>query len=213
VYGVHADNPPRLTEDAPVRACARHFYARHKAQTELVVREALAGRGIESYVFRPVGIVGPHAAGGTVSGLPAWGPGVLARALRGAARLGLRPWLVAPPVSLQFVHEDDVAQAVALAVSGAGTPGIYNLAGDGVVDGTEALRLLGLRAAPLPPALVKDAFKALVALPAPVPATHWPALVTEPILVDPSRARTQLGWRPRFDTVGALRSTREALGW
>lgn len=213
VYGVHADNPPRLTEDAPIRASARHFYARHKAQTELVVRDALAGSDIETYLFRPVGIVGPHAAGATVSRLPGWAPGVLARGLRAGARLGLRPWLPAPPVPLQFVHEDDVAQALALAVSGAGSPGIYNLASEDVLDGAGTLRLLGLRAAPLPAGVVKKAFKALVALPAPVPATHWPALVTEPILLDCSPARTQLGWRPRYDSADALRSTRDALGW
>src|SRR5947209_2564593 len=126
VYGVHADNPRRIPETNPIRAEARHFYARHKAQTEIVVQEALAGSQTQAYVFRPCGIVGPHAAGGTMSGLPSWAPGALAAGLRLLSSAGLRPWLPAPPVDLQFVHEDDVAQAVVLAVTGAGPPGVYN---------------------------------------------------------------------------------------
>lgn len=213
VYGVHADTPQPLDESAPIRACSRHFYARHKAQTEVVVRRALAGSPTEAYVFRPCGIVGPHAAGATMSRLPGWAPGALASGCRLLAGVGLRPWLPAPPVALQCVHEDDVAQALALAVSGAGAPGVYNLAGDGVLDGAEAWRLVGLRPLPLPRTLVRAALKTMVALPAPVPALHWPALITAPILLDAHKARRELGWRPRFDSAGALSATRTALGW
>jgi nucleoside-diphosphate-sugar epimerase len=213
VYGVHANTPQPLDESAPIRACSRHFYARHKAQTEVVVRRALAGSPTEAYVFRPCGIVGPHAAGATMSRLPDWAPGALAGAGRLLAGLGLRPWVPAPPVALQAVHEDDVAQALALAVGGAGMPGVYNLAGDGVLDGAQAWRLVGLRPLPLPRAFVKAALKTMVALPAPVPAAHWPALITEPILLDTRKARRELGWRPRFDSAGALEATRAALGW
>lgn len=213
VYGTRGGQPQPLTETAPIQASQRHFYARHKAQSEVIVRDALAGSQTEAYLFRPCAIVGPHAAGATMSGLAPQAPAALARALRVAARVGLRPWLPAPPVALQFVHEDDVAQALMLAICGEGSGGVYNLGGAGVLDGAQALRLLGLRPLPVPRALVKRALTGIVALPALVPALHWPDLVTEPILLDCARARTDLGWRPRLDSAGALRATRAGLGW
>ena len=122
------------------------------------------------------------------------------------ARLGLRPWLPALPVPLQFVHEDDVAQALALAVTGTGPPGVYNLAGAGVIDGSDAWELLGLRRLPVPGAVVQAALKGLLALPAVVPALHWPGLITEPILIDPGQhrrrlERTQIDLHPGHGTV------------
>ncbi len=213
VYGLRSDNPQPLTEEAEIRASARHFYSRHKAQCELLVGEALAGTDTAAYLFRPCAIIGPHAAGAIMSGLPARAPAQIAGALRGLARLGLRPMLPAPPVPLQFVHEEDVAQALELAILGAGEPGAYNLAADGVVGGHEALELLGIRPLPVPRMAVDGALRAIVASPLVVPAVAWPALVTEPILIDSGKAKRELGWRPRYSSRDALRATREGLGW
>jgi nucleoside-diphosphate-sugar epimerase len=213
VYGLRSDNPQPLTEGDDVRASARHFYSRHKAQCELLVRDAVAGSDTEAYLFRPIAIVGPHAAGAAVGGLPSWAPGRLAAGLRLMASLGLRPWMPTPPVPLQFVHEDDVAQAIELAVLGEGNPGVYNLAGDGVVVGPEVARLLGLRPAPLPRVVVEAALRAVAAVPPVLPFLSWSALITEPVLVDTTKAREQLGWRPAWDSRGALQATREGLGW
>jgi nucleoside-diphosphate-sugar epimerase len=148
-----------------------------------------------------------------MSGLPAAAPGSIAQALRGLARAGLRPALPAPPVPLQFVHEDDVAQAIELAVLGAGDPGAYNLAGEGVVGGHEALELLGIRPLPMPRMVVDGALRAIAASPLVIPALSWPALVTEPILIDTAKARRVLGWRPQWSSRDALRNTRQGLGW
>lgn len=213
VYGLRSDNPQPLTEDNDIRASARHFYSRHKAQCELILQDAVAGSDTAAYVFRPCGIVGPHAAGATLSGLPPWAPERLAAALRLLARLGVRPWMPTPPVPMQFVHEDDVAQAIELAVRGAGEPGVYNLAGDGVVVGPEVARLLGLRAAPLPRVVVDGALRAIAAAPPVLPFLSWAALVTEPVLVDTTKAHEEFGWRPAWDSRGALEATREGLGW
>ncbi len=213
VYGLHPDNPQPLVEADAIRASARHFYARHKAQGELLVAETLRDTGTAAYVLRPCAVVGPHAAGGLVSHLPGWARGRLAGSLRMLAAAGLRPWLPAPPVPLQFVHEDDVAQAIELAALGAGPPGTYNLAGEGAVTGAEALSLLGVRALPIPRPLVAAGLRAVAALPPIVPAVTWPALVSEPLLIDSDRARRELGWAPQRDSRSALRSTREALGW
>src|SRR5206468_2285655 len=107
-----------------------------------------------------------------------------------------------------------VAQAVELAVHGAGRPGVYNLAGAGSLDGPQVLKTLGLRTLPVPSAVVGASLDTLLAVVPPViPGLAWPDLVSAPILLDTERARETLGWRPNHSSEQALRSTRDALEW
>src|SRR5206468_9544367 len=129
------------------------------------------------------------------------------------ARLGLRPVLAPPPVPLQYVHEDDVAQAIELAVVGQGAPGVYNLAGEGALGGAESLRLLGLHTLPVPSGLVGASLRAIRLVPQVIPALGWPELVSGSLLIDTAKAREELGWRPRWSSADALRATREGLGY
>jgi nucleoside-diphosphate-sugar epimerase len=213
VYGRGGTESDPLREDAPMHAPARLFYARHKSQAELMLGQVLAGTGTDAFIFRPCGIAGPNAAGQLARRLPQVARTSLRRAARLAAAARLRPALPAPPVPLQFVHEDDVAQALVIAVQGKAPPGTYNLAGDGAVSGAEALRLLGLRPLPLPAPAVASALGALGRIPLLVPALGWPELVREPMLLDASKALRELGWQPRFTTRRTLRATRKAIGW
>jgi nucleoside-diphosphate-sugar epimerase len=160
-------------------------------------------------MFRPCAVVGPHALGAAGARLP----GPVKEAARLVARAGLRPLLVAPAVPLQYVHEDDVAQAIELAVEGRGSPGVYNLAGDGELGAAESLRLLGLRRLPVPGALVGASLRALRLLPPLVPAVGWPELVAGSLLVDSAKACRELGWRPRWTSAEALEATRRGLGY
>ena len=213
VYGFRPDNPQPLTEEHAMRASSRHFYSRHKSQAELLVKEALDDTDTDAYIFRPCAVVGPHAAGGAFSALPGTVVRAGMAALRGLARVGLRPAFPAPPVALQFVHEDDVAQAVERAALGDAPAGIYNLAGDGAVDGDDALRLMGIRVLPLPRAVVHAGFRLLSNVPPFLPALAWQEAATEPLMMDTAKARDELGWRPRFSSRAALESTRAQLGW
>jgi nucleoside-diphosphate-sugar epimerase len=213
VYGFHADNPWPVDEDCPIRASGHHFYGRHKAQTELLVRDALADGRTSAYVVRPCAIVGPHAAGGALSPVPGAAVRLARAGIVAAARAGLRPLAPAPPVPLQFVHEDDVAQALVRAAVGQGSPGTYNLAGEGVVDGSDVLRLLGVRELHMPRAAVHAAFRAAAAVPPLLPALGWSELGTQPLILSTEKARSKLGWRPRYASGEALADTRRALGW
>lgn len=212
VYG-GSERPQPLSENAPIRAPSRLFYARHKAQAELVVGERLADSLTEAFVFRPCAIVGPHAAGVLARRLPDGlrrGMQTLARA---TAALGLRPALPPPAVPLQFVHEDDVAQALAIAIHGDSAGGVYNLAGDGALSGAQTLQVLGIRALPVPRFAVNLSLDALAKVPPLVPASGWPELIHAPIMLDTRRAHRELGWRPRFSSEQALHATRMAIGW
>lgn len=211
-YGIRGDNPQPLTDSDAVRPTPRHFYASHKSEVEPQLRALLAGAGIETYVLRPCGIVGPHAAGAALDPVPHGVTAVARRVLRAAARLGLRPVVVAPAVPTQFVHAEDVAQAVVLSIHGDGPAGEYNLAGEDVVEGEDVPRLLGMRTLPLPRAVRRPAMRATAALQGTYPVFAWPLTFAEPVLVDTSKARAQLGWRPRYSSRAALEATRPALG-
>ncbi len=213
VYGRGGTQSEPLDEDAEMQAPARLFYARHKTQAELMVHDIVDGTDTDLFVFRPCGIIGPHTAGELGRRLPVPARQFARRVARIAGGARLRPALPAPPVPLQFVHEDDVAQALEIAVRGDGPPGTYNLAGPGVVSGGEALRQLGVRPWPIPRAAVAGALSVTAHLPPLPPAVGWPELIREPLILDTSKACEQLGWQPRFTTRRALRATRKAIGW
>src|SRR3954447_25301517 len=121
-YGFHEDNPQPLTEEWPVRPAAHLFYAREKAQIErALTAEAARFPDLDLYLLRPPIVLGPHAVGAKDL-LP--GPlAPLARlAATGLRRLPLPLPVPVPALPLQFVHEDDVGQALLLSIVGAGPP-------------------------------------------------------------------------------------------
>jgi len=127
VYGAWADNPVPLTEDAVLRPDVEFAYARQLASVEQMVdtwRTAGAGRSVT--VLRPAVAM---AANGT-SGL--------ARAL--AAGMGQRFGEEDAPA--QFLHLDDLASAVVLAVQRE-LDGVYNVAPDGFVPAESVRALAG----------------------------------------------------------------------
>jgi nucleoside-diphosphate-sugar epimerase len=213
VYGFGADRPPRVDETAPAERDARHFYVRHKVRVEqALVRRLKQARGLSWALFRPCAVVGPHAIGAAGHLVPE----PLARALGALVTVGgaagLRPPVPAPPVPLQFVHERDVGQAIFRAVMAPRADGVYNLAGEGMVEPAEIPRLLGLRTLPVPRAATRATVGAAARLPYLSPGLGWTQLLTHPLELDTTRAERQLGWEPEFTSAEALAATRRALG-
>jgi nucleoside-diphosphate-sugar epimerase len=206
-YGWHADNPERIGEDWPVRPAARLFYAREKAELEhLLEAEAAATPGLALYLLRPSVVLGPHAVGAK-DVLP--GPlAPLGRRLFGRPRrLPFPVPVLAPEFPMQFIHEDDVGRALLLCVLGAGPPGAYNIAGDGVVTAVEVAREFGALPIPLPAGPAQAAARAVARLPFLPPVAEWVEAASRPVIMDTSRARHRLGWRPRYSGLAALRDT------
>jgi len=209
-YGFHADNPLGMTEDWPVRPAAHLFYAREKAELE----ERLAARaadhpGLDVFVVRPSIVVGAHTVGAKAR-IPA--PVVRAGGVLGGLARRVPLPVPVPDVPVQLVHEDDVARALVLCTVGAGPPGAYNLAGDGVVTAGDLVREVGLVPVTLPGPLVTTAARtltALAALPLVPPIVSWSEVLTHPAVMDAGKARRELGWRPRYSSRDALRA---ALG-
>src|SRR3954468_1377161 len=180
-YGFARDNPVGMTEEWPVRPASRLFYAREKAELEeLLGAEAAASPGIALYLLRPTVVLGPHSIGAKELL-----PGPLAPLGRRLGRLATRrlpvPVPVAvPAVPLQFVHEDDVGSALHLCVLGAGPPGAYNVAGDGVLTAVDVAREYGALPVPLSPGPAQLAARAVARVPLLPPSWEWVEAMSHP---------------------------------
>jgi nucleoside-diphosphate-sugar epimerase len=206
-YGFASDLPDLIDEDWPVRPAARLFYAREKAELEgLLTAEAQGPGSPDLYRIRPPVVLGPNAVGGK-DVLP--GPlAPIGRRLFGRPRrLPVPVPLVVPEHPLQLIHQDDVGSALLLCVVGAGPPGAYNIAGDGVLTAADVAREFGALPLRMPPAPAQWAARAASRMPLLPPVAEWIEAAGRPVIMDTTKAREQLGWRPRYTGLEALRDT------
>jgi nucleoside-diphosphate-sugar epimerase len=206
-YGFHADNPELISEDWPTRPASRLFYAQEKAELEeLLAAQAQEHPELALYLLRPPVVLGPN-----VLGAKAVLPGPLApigRQLFGRPRRLPFPLpLLAPEHPLQFIHETDVGRALLLCVVAAGPPGAYNIAGDGVLTAADVVREFGGIPVRIPAGPLQAAARALARVPFLPPVAEWVEALARPALMDTTRARTELGWRPEYSGLEALRAT------
>jgi nucleoside-diphosphate-sugar epimerase len=209
-YGFHKDNPVPMTEEWPVRPASHLFYGQEKAEIEQMLEEhAAAHPELRLYRLRPPVVLGPHAMGAKD-----FLPGPLAPLGRGFTdglrRLPLPVPAFVPNLPAQFIHEDDVGQALLLCILGEGPPGAYNIAGDGVLTGGDLARELGFVPLPVPSRLVQAGARAVAAVPFAPPVVEWAEAVSHPAIMDTAKAKRELGWRPRHTSLEALRATLRA---
>jgi nucleoside-diphosphate-sugar epimerase len=209
-YGFHPENPQPLTEETPALGSPDFYYSRQKAELEEALDEILAGTELDAYVFRPSIVAGPRAT-------------MLIEQTVGAVRLGdptprlrrhvieriplLRPILPDAGVPLQLVHHDDVATAMAAAVEGRGEPGAYNLAGEGEIQIADIAHALGWRSVRVPRPALGAGTAVAGRLSFLNPQLEWATALSTPVIMDTTKARTQLGWDPRFDAAETLLQT------
>jgi UDP-glucose 4-epimerase len=188
-YGAHADNPEVLTEDSPLRPNADWYYSRAKGKIETFLDE-LQGQHPEIAVvrFRPSTFLGPCIRN-PVGDLYA------SRVLVGLKK-GYR---------IDHCWDEDVAEAFVLALA-YHRSGTFNLAGGNPITLDDAGRLLGKKVIYLPHGLVSLLVKMAESLGlVPQGIRDWVDVATRgSILVSADRAKERLGWKPRFDSAGAL---------
>ncbi|HJS95525.1 MAG TPA: NAD-dependent epimerase/dehydratase family protein [Solirubrobacteraceae bacterium] len=209
-YGFHPDNPIGMTEDWPTRPAARLFYAQEKAELERLLRDqAREHPDVGLYLLRPPIVLGPHAVGAKEV-LPAPLAAAAGRLLAAATRLPVPIPIPIPELPMQFIHEDDVGQALLACVVAAGPPGAYNIAADGVITVADVVRELGLTPVPVPAELASGAARAAAAIP-PLPfvppLAEWVEAAAHPAIMDTTKAKRELGWQPTYSALEALRAT------
>lgn len=206
-YGFGRDRPAPLSENWPTRPAEHLFYGQQKAEIEQLLHEAAADRPqIGLYLLRPAIVLGPHSVGAKTF-LPERVEPLARRLSSLALRLPLRIPALVPPLPVQFVHEQDVGEALRLCVLGAGPPGAYNIAADGTLTAIDVAREIGLLPLSVPAAPLQGAARLLAALPFAPPQLGWAEAICSPAIMDAGKARRELGWRPRHTGLEALRET------
>jgi nucleoside-diphosphate-sugar epimerase len=208
-YGFHDDNPVPLTEDVAPRGTEGHYYSAQKAELEGTLRAALEGSDIEAYLFRPCIVAGADAIF-MLEVIPYISlqekvPGPVLRLLETMPIL--RPVIPDPGVPFQLVHTEDVAKALLAGTLGRGEPGVYNLAADGELTASDLAAALGWYSIPVPDLAVEVTANLVSRLPFLPPEAYWVNAFTTSVVMDTSKARSQLRWRPTHDARAVLMQT------
>lgn len=201
-YGYHSDNPVPLTEDVAVRGSAEHYYSEQKAACEELLADITKDSPLEVFVLRPCVVAGPNATA-LADAMP-WNqlPGPM-RAVVKAVPI-LKPVVPDPGYPLQLVHHDDVATAIALAATTPAPQGVYNIAGDGVVTVGDVARALGGRPVRVPAVAATAASAAISRVPRVPSMLEWLHTARTSMVMDTTKAKTQLGWRPLHSSAETL---------
>lgn len=204
-YGFHPDNPVGMTEEWHVRPADRLFYAQQKAELEqLLQAESAKYPEVQLYLLRPPIVLGPDAVGGKMD-LPEAVASLGKRILAGVRRLPVPA--VVPDIDLQLIHQDDVGQALLQCVLAAGPAGAYNIAADDVISVVDIARELGFLPLPIRGAPARAAARAISKLPFLPPQLQWVEAAAHPAIMDTTRAKTELGWKPQFTARESLEAT------
>jgi UDP-glucose 4-epimerase len=196
-YGAFADNPVPLTEADPVRGAPDFSYARDKAESD-----RLCQLWALEHAERVMTIVRPCIV---------FGPDVDNYIVRLWLRQPFRADFGMPDQPMQFVHVDDVAEALILLLEGR-HGGVFNVAADGYLSVVDASDLIGLKPRRVPYKL----FKRLAAGLWRAHVTEAPAgqleFVIHPWVASNEKLKKTTGWTPRWTSREVFELTMKAKG-
>jgi UDP-glucose 4-epimerase len=109
-----------------------------------------------------------------------------------------------PRLVFQAVHSYDVGEAYRLAVVNDGASGAFNVAAEPVLDPDELARALGARKLPVHGGLLRRAASLSYMLRLQPSEPGWLDMGLAVPVMDTTRARTELGWRPERSATNAL---------
>nr|WP_233711905.1 NAD-dependent epimerase/dehydratase family protein [Kribbella turkmenica] len=112
---------------------------------------------------------------------------------------------------LQFLHEDDGVEAIRHATVN-DLPGTFNLAGDGILALSQAIRRLGRPALRLPPFTASSTAAAVRRARLADFSPDQITFLTYGRAVDTTRMRTEFGFEPAYTTASAFDDFRASIG-
>ena len=196
-YGAFPDNPVPLTEEDPVRGVPAFSYARDKTESDRVCQLWAAKYPERTMtIVRPCIVFGPNVDNYLV-------------------RLWTKQPFAADPGTIdnhiQFVHEDDVVEAITALLVG-GHAGAFNVAADGLMTSRECAEMIGSPIRRMP----ERAYRGLA-------RTLWNVRLSEappgsvdfalyPWIVSNEKLKRETGWTPRHSTRETFEITMRAHG-
>ena len=111
-----------------------------------------------------------------------------------------------PQTRLQSVQEQDVAEAIALALQGPGS-GPFNLAAADTFSYRDVIRAKHRRAIAVPYPLTRIALHGAWRLLGVGGEPGWLAGIRADLTLDCAKARQSFGWQPRYSSLETLKTT------
>ncbi|MFT4125504.1 MAG: NAD-dependent epimerase/dehydratase family protein [Gordonia sp. (in: high G+C Gram-positive bacteria)] len=188
VYGAGASDPSHFAEQTPPQREPTGGYGRDLLDIEGYFRGLARRRqDIKVTILRPGAMLGPR----------------ITTRLGSYLALPVVPTVIGYQPRLQFLHEEDALASLEHATL-AGRAGTFNIAGDGVVTLTQAIRRAGHIELPVPSGLLAPITGVLQELRAAKLRSSQTDFLTYGRVLDNTRMRTELGFEPRYTTRETL---------
>ncbi|MFC5728987.1 MULTISPECIES: NAD-dependent epimerase/dehydratase family protein [Nocardioides] len=187
-YGASSRDPAMFTEDMEPRRPARSGYSKDVIEVERYVRGFARRRpDVTVTLLRCANVIGPRV----VSPLTSY------------FRMPVIPTVLGFDPRLQFLHESDLHRVLRHAVL-EDKGGTFNIAGDGLMVLSQALRRMGRSNLPLPGFAFGGLGSALKSARVADLSPELVAFLTYGRGVDTTRMREELGFEPDYTTVEAF---------
>jgi UDP-glucose 4-epimerase len=188
VYGSSSRDPAMFTEEMEPRRPPRSGYGKDAAEVEGYVRGFARRRpDVEVTLLRCANVIGPHVQSPITSYF----------------RLPVIPTVVGHDPRLQFLHEQDLVRVLRHATL-QGTAGTFNVAGDGILMLSQAVRRLQRPRVPMPGVAVGNLGSVLRQARVAEFSPEQLGFLTYGRGIDTTRMREVLGYRPRYTTAEAF---------
>ena len=188
LYGANPRDPALFTEDMAARSEPQHGYMKDAVEIERYARAFGRRRpDVSLTTLRFANFIGPE----------------IETPFTRYFSFPVVPTAMGFDPRLQFVHEDDAVEALYRAVREE-HPGVFNVAGDGVVLLSQALRLMGKPSVPILLPLVQPIAAALRRLGVVDFATDQLRFLLFGRVADNERLKTVFGYEPKYSTKAAL---------
>ncbi len=188
VYGASSRDPAMFTEDMEPRRAPRAGYAKDVAEIEGYVRGFARRRpDVRVTVLRCANVMGPHVVSPMTSYF----------------RLPVAPTVFGHDPRLQFLHEDDLMALLQHCIR-SDVGGTFNVAGDGILMLSQALRRMQRPTVPLPGFAVGSLGSALRSARVADFSPEQLGLLTYGRGIDTTQMRRLLGFEPRYTTAEAF---------
>ncbi len=196
VYGAGPRDPAMFSEEIEPKNAPTSGWAKDSVEVEAYVRGFARRRpDVTVTTLRFANFIGPRVQTPMTSyfSLPAV------------------PVVMGYDARLQFIHEDDGLRAIHEAAV-VDKPGLFNVAGDGIIPLSQAIRLAGRLPFPLLPPLVSVAGRAMISTGLADFSPEQVRFLTFGRGVDTTRMRDVLGFEPEYTTNEAFDAFVSARG-